>query len=147
MFISLPFGASACNFPADAPLCEVFGAPQHISLPWCPWPQNLPLISKFPGHHSTFSFLIPRTPKTHPVVLPSENTLPPLAPPDPKRWLCQKAEPPLLPHSYCTIRLVYPIRLSSTALAASLPSRIAHTTRDWPLCMSPAVKTFFTLVS
>lgn len=59
MFISLPFGASMCNFPANAPLCEVFGAPQHISLLWCPWPQNLPLISKFSGHHSIFSFLIP----------------------------------------------------------------------------------------
>ena len=38
-------------------------------------------------------------------------------------------------------RLVYPIRLSSTALAASLPSRIAHTTSDCPRCISPAVNT------
>ena len=43
--------------------------------------------------------------------------------------------------SYCTTRLEYPIRLSSTALAASLPSRIAHTTRDWPLCISPVTNT------
>ncbi len=46
---------------------------------------------------------------------------------------------------YCTDRLVYPIRLSSISFAASRPSRIAHTTRDWPLCMSPAVNTFGTL--
>ena len=38
-------------------------------------------------------------------------------------------------------RFVYPIRLSSTALAASLPSRIAHTTSDCPRCISPAVNT------
>ena len=48
---------------------------------------------------------------------------------------------------YWIIRFVYPIRLSSTALAASLPSRMAHTTRDCPLCISPAVKTFFTEVA
>ena len=32
--------------------------------------------------------------------------------------------------TYCTDRLVYPIRLSSISFAASRPSRIAHTTRD-----------------
>ena len=44
-------------------------------------------------------------------------------------------------------RFVYPISDSSTALAASLPSRIAHTTRDWPLCISPAANTRDTDVS
>ena len=33
---------------------------------------------------------------------------------------------------YCTDRFVYPIRLSSTARAASRPSRIAQTTSDCP---------------
>ena len=46
---------------------------------------------------------------------------------------------------YCTDRLVYPIRLSSISFAASRPSRIAHTTSDCPLCISPAVNTFGTL--
>ena len=46
---------------------------------------------------------------------------------------------------YCTDRLVYPIRLSSISFAASRPSRMAHTTRDWPLCISPAVNTFGTV--
>ena len=44
-------------------------------------------------------------------------------------------------------RFVYPIRDRSTALAASRPSRMAHTTRDCPRCMSPAVKTPATEVS
>ncbi len=44
-------------------------------------------------------------------------------------------------HFLPTYRFEYPIRDSSTAFAASLPSRIAHTTRDCPLCISPAVKT------
>lgn len=47
---------------------------------------------------------------------------------------------------YCTTRLEYPIRLSSTARAASLPSLMAHTTRDCPLCISPVTKTLSTLV-
>ena len=47
---------------------------------------------------------------------------------------------------YCTERFLYPIRLKSTSLAASLPSRIAHTTKDCPRCISPAVNTFFTFV-
>ena len=38
-------------------------------------------------------------------------------------------------------RFEYPIRYSSISLAHSLPSAIAQTTSDWPLCMSPAVKT------
>lgn len=37
-----------------------------------------------------------------------------------------------------------PIRNSSTARAAWRPSRIAHTTSDWPRRMSPAVNTFGT---
>ena len=48
------------------------------------------------------------------------------------------------PHSH--YRFVYPIRDKSTSLAQSRPSRMAHTTRDWPRCMSPAVKTLSTLV-
>ena len=43
--------------------------------------------------------------------------------------------------------IVYPINDSSTSLAQSRPSRIAHTTNDWPLCISPAVNTFGTLVA
>ena len=35
----------------------------------------------------------------------------------------------------------------SAAFATALPSAIAHTTRDCPLCMSPAVKMFFLPVS
>src|SRR5690349_8291830 len=38
-----------------------------------------------------------------------------------------------------------PIRYSSTARAACRPSRIAHTTSDWPRRTSPAAKTFGTL--
>lgn len=41
----------------------------------------------------------------------------------------------------------YPISEISTALAALRPSSIAHTTKDWPRCMSPAVKTPGTDVS
>jgi hypothetical protein len=37
-----------------------------------------------------------------------------------------------------------PIRNSSTARAHCRPSRIAHTTSDWPRRMSPAVNTFGT---
>src|SRR5699024_3719258 len=44
-------------------------------------------------------------------------------------------------HRTADQRFVYPIRDSSTALAASRPSRIAHTTRDWPRLISPAAKT------
>lgn len=36
-------------------------------------------------------------------------------------------------------RFEYPIRSSSTSLAAFLPSRIAQTTSDWPRRISPAV--------
>ena len=39
-----------------------------------------------------------------------------------------------------------PIRNSSTARAHWRPSRIAHTTSDWPRRMSPAVNTFGTEV-
>ena len=39
-------------------------------------------------------------------------------------------------------RFEYPIRYSSIARAQALPSAMAHTTSDCPLCMSPAVKTF-----
>ena len=35
----------------------------------------------------------------------------------------------------------------ATALAACLPSRMAHTTRDCPRCISPAANTFFTGVA
>ena len=42
---------------------------------------------------------------------------------------------------------VYPISDSSTAFATALPSAIAHTTKDCPLCISPAVNTFFLLLS
>lgn len=52
----------------------------------------------------------------------------------------------LIMHIQNFYRFVYPIKDRSTAFAASLPSRIAHTTRDCPLCMSPAVKTFGTEV-
>lgn len=52
---------------------------------------------------------------------------------------------PSFPRCIC-YKLVYPIRDSSTSLAASLPSATAHTTRDCPLCMSPAVKTRSTFV-
>ena len=40
-----------------------------------------------------------------------------------------------------------PMRNSSTARAHCRPSRIAHTTSDWPRRMSPAAKTFGTLVA
>jgi len=43
-------------------------------------------------------------------------------------------------------RTLLPIRYSSTARAHCRPSRIAHTTRDWPRRMSPAAKTLSTLV-
>ena len=39
-----------------------------------------------------------------------------------------------------------PIRNSSTARAHWRPSRMAHTTSDWPRRMSPAAKTLLTLV-
>ena len=48
-------------------------------------------------------------------------------------------------HNYY-LNVEYPIRYSSTALAASLPSRIAHTTRDCPRCISPAVNILSTFV-
>src|SRR5262249_30855995 len=38
--------------------------------------------------------------------------------------------------------VVDPIKNLSTACAASRPSRIAHTTSDWPRRMSPAANTF-----
>jgi hypothetical protein len=41
---------------------------------------------------------------------------------------------------------VYPIKYSSISFAHLRPSVMAQTTRDWPRCMSPAVKTFSTLV-
>ena len=37
---------------------------------------------------------------------------------------------------------VEPIKNLSISYAASLPSEIAHTMRDWPLLKSPAAKTF-----
>jgi hypothetical protein len=40
-----------------------------------------------------------------------------------------------------------PMRNSSTALAHWRPSRIAHTTSDWPRRVSPAAKTFGTEVA
>ena len=40
-----------------------------------------------------------------------------------------------------------PMRNSSTARAHCRPSRIAQTTSDWPRRMSPAAKTFGTLVA
>jgi hypothetical protein len=40
-----------------------------------------------------------------------------------------------------------PIRNSSTARAAWRPSRMAHTTSDWPRRMSPAANTLGTLVA
>ena len=39
-------------------------------------------------------------------------------------------------------RSVFPIRKRSIACAQSRPSRIAHTTSDWPRRMSPAENTF-----
>ena len=39
-----------------------------------------------------------------------------------------------------------PIRNASMARAHCRPSRIAHTTKDWPRRMSPAAKTFATEV-
>ena len=43
-------------------------------------------------------------------------------------------------------RFVYPFRYSSTSAATERPSAMAHTTRDCPRRMSPAAKTFSTLV-
>lgn len=40
----------------------------------------------------------------------------------------------------------FPIRNISTCLAASLPSEIAQTIRDWPRRISPAVNIFGTFV-
>ena len=53
-----------------------------------------------------------------------------------------KATPP-----YQRGRSLSPIRNSSTARAAWRPSRIAHTTSDWPRRMSPAANTLSTLVA
>jgi len=44
-------------------------------------------------------------------------------------------------------RSLRPIRKVSTSRAHWRPSRIAHTTSDWPRRMSPAAKTFGTLVA
>ena len=44
-------------------------------------------------------------------------------------------------------RLVVPMRKMSTSRAAWRPSRIAHTTSDWPRRMSPAANTFGTEVA
>ena len=50
------------------------------------------------------------------------------------------------PFVFCH-RFEYPMRLSSTSLATSRPSRIAQTTSDCPLRASPAAKTCFTPVA
>ena len=44
------------------------------------------------------------------------------------------------------ILLGFLLSVAAASLAASLPSRIAQTTNDWPRCMSPAVNIFSTLV-
>jgi len=44
-------------------------------------------------------------------------------------------------------RLLLPIRKASTSRAHWRPSRIAHTTSDWPRRMSPAANTLGTLVA
>lgn len=43
---------------------------------------------------------------------------------------------------FLSYKLLYPIKLSSTAIATSLPSLIAHTTRLCPLCISPVTNIF-----
>ena len=50
-------------------------------------------------------------------------------------------------HLHTIYRLEYPISEASTASAAFRPSRIAQTTRDCPLCISPAVNIPGILVS
>ena len=53
-----------------------------------------------------------------------------------------------LSETYTTrTRLVQPLRYASTSAAALRPSAMAHTTRDWPRRISPAAKTFSTVVA
>ena len=58
----------------------------------------------------------------------------------------RKEQLPVTNPSPSFYKLEYPINAVSTSFAQSRPSRIAHTTRDCPLCISPAVKIFSTLV-
>ena len=60
--------------------------------------------------------------------------------------LCSEEAPVYLYIDLRQEKVFCQIDLYTTSLAASLPSRIAQTTKDWPLCMSPAANTFATLV-
>ena len=61
---------------------------------------------------------------------------------DLRRWAADRREVAIDRRSAQRGSVVDPIRNLSTACAAWRPSRIAHTTSDWPRRMSPAANTF-----
>ena len=138
IFISKNYSNRSCSImesfaTAPAPFCPVLLSRCDPLLPACCYGSLLPLEAA-----RAFEHAVKRKPRTASMAARGFLCLP-----EPEVY--QK-----MPVLFCSepiyLRLVYPMRYSSTSAAAARPSAMAQTTRDCPRCMSPAVNTFSTLV-
>lgn len=138
IFISKNYSNRSCSITesfatAPAPFCPVLLSRCDPLPPACCYGSLLPLEAA-----RAFEHAVKRKPRTASMAVRGFLCLP-----EPEVY--QKT-PVLFCSEPIYLRLVYPMRYSSTSAAAARPSAMAQTTRDWPRCMSPAVNTFSTLV-